>query len=228
MGDGPPQLPPWHTLKDADEVAAKARDEILAGAERAIAERGRFTLVLAGGGTPERCYRLLAQANADWSHWHIYFGDERCLPPNHPERNSRMAHLAFTGQVAIPEAQIHPIPAERGNRQGAQAYQNLIRAALPFDMVLLGIGEDGHTASLFPGHSHPPQALVTAVEDAPKPPPQRVSLNYSALRRSRRLIFLITGEGKREAVERWQQGEPIPAACVASEGRLEVFSDLAI
>jgi 6-phosphogluconolactonase len=228
MVESATHLPVWHSLESAEAVAAKAMELILTSAEQAIASRGRFSLVLAGGSTPERCYRLLATAEADWSRWHIYFGDERCLPPDHPQRNSRMAELAFIGQVPIPEGQIHPIPAESGNQAGADAYQREISDALPFDLVLLGIGEDGHTASLFPGQSHPPEPLVVAVQDAPKPPPQRISLNYSALRQSRQLIFLITGEGKRDALLRWQQGEPIPAALVASEGRLEVFSDLSL
>lgn len=217
----------WTPLPSAEAVAQRARDRILQRAQAAITERGAFHLVLAGGGTPERCYRLLQHTPADWGQWHIWFGDERCLPPDHPQRNSRMASDALLDRVPIPRHQIHPIPAELGPTEAARRYRHEIAAALPFDLVLLGLGEDGHTASLFPGQRHPDDALVVPVTCAPKPPPERVSLNYPALQRSNWLLFLVTGAGKGEAVAAWRAGRPLPAARVRPQGPCEILLDAA-
>ena len=119
-------------LDDADAVALEAAQRILQSAARAIAARGLFRIVLAGGRTPEAAYRLLVGADTDWSRWEIYFGDERCLPVDDAERNSRMAARALLDAVAIPAANVHPIPAEHGAEAAAKAYQPVIRAALPF------------------------------------------------------------------------------------------------
>lgn len=213
-------------LADGKAVAAAA-SRILAAASEAIDARGSFHLALAGGTTPQAAYRLLAASRADWSCWHIYFGDERCLPPDDCERNSVMAREAWLEQVAIPPQQIHPIPAELGAEEAAAAYAGIIAPVLPFDMVLLGMGEDGHTASLFPDHRHDPQALVVAVHDAPKPPADRVSLTPRALNQCRALLLLITGAGKHEALQRWLRGEALPVGAIRPEGRMELLLDRA-
>jgi len=201
-------------LADADAVAAEAVARILAAAGRAIAKRGAFHLVLAGGRTPEAAYRLLAGRNTDaaidWSGWHIWYGDERCLPADDADRNSVMAARAWLAGSSIPTAQQHPIPAELGAEQAASDYAALIEPALPLDMVLLGMGEDGHTASLFPGQQHDPAELVHAVHDAPKPPPDRVSLSAAVISSAREVLMLVTGDGKRDALDRWQAGEDLP------------------
>ena len=219
--------PVWVQFDNAEAVAQAACQRILKMAREAINTHGRFQLVLAGGTTPEQTYRLLAGAQADWPHWHIYFGDERCLPPTHPGRNSWMAEQAWIGQVAIPSSQIHPIPAELGPEQGAENYGRLIHSALPFDLVLLGMGEDGHTASLFPGHRHPANAAVVAVHDAPKPPPERVSLSTATLGTCRHLLYLITGSGKQQAVTAWRNGDPLPISQIQPMGSSEVLIDTA-
>ena len=215
----------WHTLETADQVAQAAYQQILAAAEQAIAEHGTFKLVLAGGSTPEKVYRLLAQAEADWSKWFIYYGDERCLPADHADRNSLMATQAFLEKVAIPEAQIFTIPAELGPEQAAKAYQHIVASALPFDMVLLGMGEDGHTASLFPGHQHQEDELAHAVYNSPKPPPERVSISAKALSNTGQLIFLITGANKQEAVKNWRSGQDLPVATIVPENPVDIYID---
>jgi 6-phosphogluconolactonase len=214
-------------FETAADVAAEAARRILAGAREAIATRGRFRVVLAGGTTPLRAYRVLAGADADWSAWEVWFGDERCLPPGHTERNDQAADLAFLGQVPIPRAQIHPIAAQLGAERAALAYEPVVQAALPFDLVLLGMGEDGHTASLFPGHAIPSGVLVMPVQGAPKPPPDRVSLTPQALTASRELLILVTGAGKREAVAAWRAGADLPVARVAGQGRTITLLDQA-
>ena len=215
----------WHILDTADQVAQAAYQQILVAAEHAIAEHGSFKLVLAGGSTPEKVYRLLAQAEADWSKWFIYYGDERCLPADHADRNSLMATQAFLDKVAIPEAQIFTIPAELGPEQAAKAYQHIVASALPFDMVLLGMGEDGHTASLFPGHQHQEDELAHAVYNSPKPPPERVSISAKALSNTGQLIFLITGANKQEAVKNWRSGQDLPIATIVPENPVDIYID---
>jgi len=215
----------WHIMDTADQVAMAAYQQILKAAEHAIAEHGTFKLVLAGGSTPEKVYRLLAQADSDWSKWIIYHGDERCLPANHADRNSLMATQAFLEKVAIPDAQIFSIPAELGPDLAAKQYQQIVADALPFDMVLLGMGEDGHTASLFPGHQHQEDELAHAVYNSPKPPPERVSISAKALSNTQQLIFLITGTNKQEAVKNWRSGQDLPVATIVPENPVDIYID---
>lgn len=212
----------WHDVHDVSALHAAARDRILVAAERAIARRGRFTIVLCGGGTPRGVYRGLRAARADWPAWHVYYGDERCVAPDSPERSSHVAAQLWLDHVAIPPAQIHAIPAERGPVAGAAAYAAELAELGDFDLVLLGLGEDGHTASLFPGHPWG-GADALAVTDAPKPPPDRVSLSADRLSRARAVLFLVDGVGKLDAVARWQRGEALPAAAIAPPGGVDVL-----
>jgi 6-phosphogluconolactonase len=215
----------WHIMETTDQVALAAYQQILESAEHAIAKHSSFKLVLAGGSTPEKVYRLLAQADADWSKWFIYYGDERCLPADNADRNSLMATQSFLEKVAIPDAQIFTIPAELGPVQAAKKYQPIVAGALPFDMVLLGMGEDGHTASLFPGHQHQKDELAHAVYNSPKPPPERVSISAKALSNTQQLIFLITGANKQEAVKNWRAGLDLPVAAIAPKNPIDIYID---
>jgi 6-phosphogluconolactonase len=215
----------WHCLPDVDAVARHATDLILHSATAAINMRGSFRLVLAGGRTPAAIYRLLATRQAGWANWQLYFGDERCLPVTHEDRNSRMAGMAWLDHGAVPADNIHPIPAELGAESAAVRYGAVIQKARPFDLVLLGMGEDGHTASLFPGQHHPDTETVHAIHNAPKPPSDRVSLSRTSLSDSRDVIVLITGAGKRAAVRRWQAGEALPIAGITALHRVTVLLD---
>ncbi|MFY9326863.1 MAG: 6-phosphogluconolactonase [Georgfuchsia sp.] len=168
------QLCRWHAVSDERALQQAAIASINASAVRAIEERGQFHLVLAGGNTPRNIYRLLCSAKTNWSAWHIYFGDERCLPADDSARNSRMAAQAWLDFVPIPPLQVHAIPGELGASQAALMYAETLRTVGDFDLVLLGLGEDGHTASLFPDHEWgtlPGSPDTIAVFDAPKPPP---------------------------------------------------------
>lgn len=218
----------WTLLPDAESVAELACRRIIAAAGDAIDARGRFTLVLAGGSTPQQAYQRLSRSGSDWRNWHIYFGDERCLPADDPERNSRMVHDSWLMHVPIPPQNVHSIPTEQGADAAAIAYRDTIRTAMPFDLVLLGIGEDGHTASIFPGHKPAGAADVYAVYNAPKPPPERVTLSGAALGNCRQLLFLVTGAGKHDAVSRWRKGDPqLPVAQIPRQGKAEVLIDAA-
>lgn len=218
----------WEVLANAEGVAAEAAHRVERAAREAIAAHNRFKLVLAGGTTPGRAYRRLRGVRTDWSRWAIYFGDERCLPRGHPDRNATMAYQAWLAHIPIAEANIHTIPAELGPDAGARAYASVVKDQFPFDMVLLGLGEDGHTASLFPGAKHSERELVHAVHQAPKPPPERITLSAACLSETRALLVLVTGEAKRAAVQRWRVGEALPIARVhPTRGRLTVLMDAA-
>lgn len=216
----------WHAMADDSALLQSAYRRILDAGAKAIAARGNFSLVLAGGNTPRPIYTALRDANTDWSRWDVWFGDERCLPVGDPERNSTMATHAWLGHVPIPRDRIHVIAAELGASAAAALYVDALRNVVAFDLVLLGLGEDGHTASLFPGHDwgtgpDAPDALV--IQDAPKPPPKRVSLSASRLSRARAVLFLVEGAGKREAVQRWRHGDAIPARAIRPRAGVDVL-----
>ncbi len=215
----------WRVFDSSAEVAEAAYHHILSAASQAIAEHGSFKLVLAGGSTPEKVYRLLAQSDADWARWQIYYGDERCLPAEHADRNSVMANTTLLQQTTIPASQVFTMPTEQGSEAAAAAYRTIVANALPFDMVLLGMGEDGHTASLFPGHQHDLDELVHAVYNSPKPPPERISLSAKALSTSSHVLFLITGAGKQAKVAEWQAGIDLPVAHINPSNGVDIFID---
>ena len=222
------QVVRWHVHVDAEGVVAAARDHILAAARNAIAKRNAFRIALSGGETPRRLYERLASADAEWPAWHIYFGDERCLPAGDAQRNSVMAERAWLAASAIPASQIHPIPADLGAEAAAAAYSRELEQVGDFDLVLLGLGEDGHTASLFPGREWGTKLGTPAaipVHDAPKPLPDRVSLSAWRLSLARSVLVLVAGEGKREAVKRWRAGEDLPVAAIVPAAAIDVFAD---
>lgn len=194
-------------LATAEEVAAAAAKHI-ADALRG----GARTLVLTGGTTPRRCYELLAQMDLEWGKVTVLFGDERCVPPDHPDSNYLMARQALLDKVS--PATVHRMPAELGPDEGAAEYEKVVAAHSPLDFVLLGVGEDGHTASLFPGHQAlRAHHLVVGVYDSPKPPPERVTLTLPVLRAARRVLILATGAGKADAVAKAKRGE-VPSGMI--------------
>ncbi len=212
----------WHFSDSSQSWLAQALAYIARAEREALAARGEFHIVLAGGGTPREVYEALAREAHDWRRWQVWFGDERCLPVNHPERNSAMARAALLDQVAV--TAVHLIPAELGPDKAAAAYAAQLAGVGEFDLVILGLGEDGHTASLFPGRRLASDAAAVAVFDAPKPPPERVSLSAPRLSRAHHVLFLVGGAGKRDALVRWQQGDPtLPAASIQPEAGVDVL-----
>ena len=195
-------------LDSPEDVAAAAASDIAA----ALREGAR-SLVLAGGTTPQRCYELLSQMDVEWGRVTILFGDERCVRPDHPDSNYRMARETLLDRVS--PGSVHRMPAELGPDEGAGLYAHIVASLAPLDVVTLGVGEDGHTASLFPGHpALKAAALVVGIRDSPKPPPQRVTLTLPALQRARRVIILATGAGKADAVAKAKRGE-VPSGMIA-------------
>ena len=202
-------MPEFAVFETPEDVAESAAAEIAAALDE-----GARTLTLAGGTTPMRCYELLAQADVRWGRVTILFGDERCVAPEHPDSNYRAARAVLLDRVA--PASVHRMPAELGPDEGAELYSRIVASLAPLDVVVLGVGEDGHTASLFPGH---PEVQATGwaigVRNSPKPPPERVSLTLPALQGARKVLVLATGPGKADAVARAKRGE-VPSGMIAS------------
>jgi 6-phosphogluconolactonase len=218
----------WQPLPDTTAFNQAVVEVVLDTARAAIAARGTFCIVLAGGSTPEAVYARLAACQSDWDKWQVYFGDERCLPAGDPQRNDSMARRAWLDCVPIPPENVHAIPAELGPEAAARRYAETLSGVGNFDLVLLGLGEDGHTASLFPGQplgASIDSPAVLAVQAAPKPPAARVSLSAARLSRARRALFLVTGAGKRVALAAWRQGQELPARHIAPPGGVEVLFD---
>lgn len=216
----------WHEYPEVDLLYQRAAKGIERVAAEAIAKTGKFSIVLAGGSTPRAIYQRFRLIHTDWNAWHVYFGDERCLPLDHPERNSVMADQVWLEHVAIPAAQIYRIPAQLGAEAAASLYSTELEGAGDFDLVLLGLGQDGHTASLFPEKEWGQdctQPAVLAVHGAPKPPHDRVSLSAWRLSRAARVWFLVTGQDKGGAVQSWRRGENIPAASILPLNGVDIW-----
>lgn len=204
-------------------------------------EADRFSVALAGGNTPRRVYELLAtgrfEHRVEWPQVDLFFGDERCVPPDHPDSNYAMASEALISKVAIPAKNVHRIIGEGKPGESATLYENQLRtffagASWPrFDLVLLGMGEDGHTASLFPGSDALNEKSKWVV---PAKPPgskhDRITLTVPVFNHAARVVFLVTGAGKAERlaqVLRPQPGsDPLPAQVIQPvAGSLEWLVD---
>lgn len=194
---------------DLDALAEGAA-HLFAGTASSVVEReGAFAVALSGGSTPTKLYQRLAEKpGLPWSDIQVFWGDERCVPPGHQQSNARRAREALLSHVPIAEDDVHPIPAEYGAEEGARRYEAMLRElfvdAPRFDLILLGLGADGHTASLFPGMDPDPMDPRWVIPATAPPDVEirnRVTLTLSVLNRARRVWFLVAGKEKREAVE---------------------------
>ncbi len=208
--------------------------------ERAIATEGRFAWSLSGGSTPKALYGLLAaepfRSRFPWDRTHVFFGDERFVPHDHPDSNYRMAREAMLAHVPLPDAQIHAWQTDGNPEHSALHYADTLKRfyggdtldpARPlFDVMFLGLGEDGHTASLFPGVGALQERMAwTAAVVGAKPEP-RLTLTYPALDSSRVVAFIANGAGKRDILARVLAGDgALPAAHVQPVGELRWFTD---
>lgn len=223
-------LPPgWHLFDDAESLAQQAVKLIVKTAEQAIAERGAFYLVTAGGTTPNRCYELLReQKHQDWSKWFIYMGDERVLALDDPQRNSISLYQAWLSAVPIPAQNIQIIPTEFGLTRAVTLYNQTLAKVGMFDLVMLGMGEDGHTASLFPEQQNQLEiADAIGIKNAPKPPAERVSLSYQRLANTRVMLKLISGASKHQAIQAWLNKQPLPINQLIAKQQTYVYLDQA-
>jgi 6-phosphogluconolactonase len=209
---------------DASGVARGVAEVVVEVATRAIDRSGRFVIALSGGSTPRELYRLLAAPGEaeriPWESVHVYWGDERCVPPFDPASDHLLAKEALLDHVPIPEGRVHRIRGEDDPAEAALAYERLLRRAFGalegpppgatgarFDLVLLGLGEDGHTASLFPGSPalHESERWVTAVE-ADVSPRHRITLTPPVLNAAAHKVFLVTGMAKAQVLARVVEG----------------------
>jgi 6-phosphogluconolactonase len=221
-------------LTDPAALADEAARHFRALAQAAIADHGRFRVALSGGSTPRALHQRLAQSplreSVDWANVHIFWGDERMVPPDDIESSYRMARETLLAHVHIPAANIYPIPTVGATPEAAaSAYEETLTAVfsaeLPrFDLILLGLGPDGHTASLFPGQPEvvrPSAALAVAVHNAPKPPPVRITFTYKLINAAANILFLVAGADKGVVLREVLRGPADPARLPAQGVRPE-------
>jgi 6-phosphogluconolactonase len=244
---------PYEVFPDQAALAQAASNHFIALSKQAIYEKNQFTVALAGGSTPRAMYSLLSKkyaAQIDWTLVHVFWGDERCFPPNHKDSNYRMARESLLDHVPIPAENIHRMEAELSPEEAAATYEELLHSffdmtsskskdsiPITFDLLLLGIGTDGHTASLFPStpaleekvrwavpvpHTEPPPPLIT-----------RISLTLPAINAARQVTFIASGSGKAGILKEILSTKPnsphaLPAARVKpAEGQLLWLLDAA-
>jgi 6-phosphogluconolactonase len=225
------------TCVDAEAVASRAATEIARRLELARREAGVAQLALSGGTSPRRTYELLAGELADWTGVETWFADERCVAPEDDRSNYRLVAETLLVPAGIPAQRVHRMQGELGPDEGARRYAEALRAhiaparhGLPvLDLVVLGIGPDGHVASLFPGAATldaPERDLCLGVRDSPKPPPERITLSLALLRAARCCLLLATGAGKADAVSAMlaEPSRRVPASLLRRE-RLTVITD---
>jgi 6-phosphogluconolactonase len=233
-------------FEDADVLTRAAAEEIATSAETAIASEGRFTIALAGGSTPRPIYRSLAEepyrGRIHWDRVHVFWGDERHVPPDHPDSNFGMAHDELLSKVPLPPDNIYRVRAEKPDAErAAREYEWTLRSAFNldegqvprFDLALLGLGPDGHTASLFPGSDAVRERTRLVV--APWVGAQsgfRITMTLPVFNRAACALFVVSGEEKAEALRSVLEGDlqpdRFPAQSVRPhEGRLLYFVDRA-
>lgn len=205
-----------HVHDSVEAVSAAAAKRVVDAARRSIDRSGRFNLCLSGGSTPEGLYRTLtrepSRSSIDWKHVHIYFGDERAVPPSEPDSNFRMAGEVLVEVVEIPPSAVHRMHGEMPDLAAAvlEYESHLVE---PMDLVVLGMGEDGHTASIFPGSPlvNEKTRRVAFVVDAPKPPSRRLTVTPRVFDEARDVFVLVIGASKAPMVARAleQQGPPL-------------------
>lgn len=233
-----------HISDNADALARDAAARIWALGRRAVEARGRFCIALAGGSTPRILYRTLAAtvpAHWSWADVQVFFGDERDVPPDHPDSNARMARETLLDQIPIPAQNVHPMrSADASLRRDAARYAAVLRRLVPssedgwpqLDLILLGLGSDGHIASLFPGTCvlHERQLSVAAVH-VPQQRSWRLSLTLPVLERARHLLFLVAGADKSRVLAAARAGPgsagSLPVHRLQPRGEVEWFCDRA-
>jgi 6-phosphogluconolactonase len=220
-------------LPDAESVAREGARRIAEAARADVAERGAFHVALSGGRTPWRMLEILAGEALPWEHIHWFQVDERCAPDGDPDRNWTRFEASLLGTRTVPSENLHPMPvATGGPAAAAEAYERTLRSVVgsppALDLVHLGLGDDGHTASLVPG-----DAILevgdrdVAATARPYQGRTRLSLTYPALARARRILWVVTGESKRDALARLERGDAgIPAGRVRPD-RARLLADRA-
>lgn len=234
--------PRLHILPTPGVLAEQVAIIVADLSAQAIADHGRFSVAISGGSMPKVLGAGLAtepqRSRIDWTAWHVFWADERCVSLDHKESNYLGAKHYFLDYVPIPASQIYTLDASLAPAAAARAYQANLAAVLPttpagwprLDLILLGMGGDGHTASLFPGHSllDEQERWVAPIFDSPKPPPERITLTLPVINQAATVAFIAAGAGKADALAQVfaPTDEPLPAAQVQpNDGELHWFID---
>jgi len=248
--------PEIHHYPDVETLSLMAAEYICTVAAKSARERGAVTFALAGGNTPKPVYECLAGPRfgeqMPWAHIHLFWGDERCVPPDHPDSNFGMAFRALISRVPVPLQNVHRIPVEMASpEEAAEAYQKILRDSFApfiggddataragsqfprFDLIMLGVGKDGHTASLFPGDpclEEKRRWVVPVGSPRGSPPVARITLTLPVINRARCVLFLVSGAEKRDVVRQIVKdprtaSRSYPAARIQPEGRVVWFLD---
>ena len=190
---------------NAQELARGAAEYLVARSGEAVAQKGLFTVALSGGSTPKILYEFLVGAKVPWSQTHFFWSDERHVPPDHPDSNYRMAYEALLSRVPVPESNVHRIHGE--NPDAAEAANEYEQTLLPLDLILLGLGTDGHTASIFPGSDvlHETKRLVAATW-VEKLNTYRITMTLPLLNAGASVLFLVSGAEKAQIVKEVIEG----------------------
>jgi 6-phosphogluconolactonase len=232
---------------DKEALSEAAAHEFVRCAREAVADRGRFTVALSGGSTPKQLYQILTtepfRAQVDWGRVEFFWGDERCVPPDHPDSNYRMAHETMLAHLSIPAEHTHRMEAERPDCDtAARDYQDVLARVLygkptvpeppALDLVLLGMGPDGHTASLFPHTDALRETMRWVVcNHVPQLNTDRLTLTLPALNRAREVLFLVAGADKTERLVEVLAGpaDPmrLPSQSIQPDGLLGWYVDRA-
>ncbi|KAJ3569283.1 hypothetical protein NP233_g5150 [Leucocoprinus birnbaumii] len=210
----PPNPSILNVFDDSPTLVSSLADFVVKAQKEAVDKKGRFTIALSGGSLPKTLGGLIGHEGVKWDKWHVFYVDERVVPLDHPDSNHLACQAALFSKVAIPPAQIHTINvelledpdelADEYEKQLIQEFASRDSARFPvFDLILLGMGPDGHTASLFPGHELLQEAdrWVASIDDSPKPPPKRITLTYPVINHAARVAFVATGEGKQDVLK---------------------------
>ena len=192
------------------ELSSKLAQKILLIAKKSISLKGEFTIVLTGGKSVLNLYKILVKSDSNWDKWHIYISDERCLPVDDRDRNDQIINNIWLNHSPIPKYNIHFIRAELGMVESQVDYTNTMKHVGKFDVTLLSVGEDGHTASLFPCHDYPENNTVVLEYNSPKHPKERISLSYNRLNNSKYVFKIISGSAKKEVVKMLFQHKNVP------------------
>jgi 6-phosphogluconolactonase len=240
----PVMTPTLQIFEDSETLALAAAERFIALSREAVALRGKFLVALAGGSTPERLYALLGEpecaGRVPWGCTFLFFSDERVVWFADPDSNFGMVQRTLLSHVAVPKEQLFPIPTDLSTPAAcAAAYDATLREVLGeppvFDLILLGLGDDGHTASLFPGLPALDETEKYAVASPPgtlPPPRQRVTLTFPAINAARQVLFLVSGAKKRDRLRQWLTTDAAVSALPArgvhpTKGEVSIWADKA-
>lgn len=229
-----------HVFPDGNSLIDELAQKVISIAQSSLQQHDVFTMALAGGSTPRPLYNLLGSQSyrrqIDWAHTHIFWGDERCVQPDHPDSNFRMTRLALLDQISIPASNVHRIKGELDPHSACDDYHAQLKAVfgndLPrFDIIMLGMGDDGHTASLFPHSAALAEQKRWVVPNYVESMDfWRITLTYPVINNARNVIFVVVGESKSRALNRVLSGPSDPKqypsqAVLPSDGNLHWFVD---